>query len=135
MVILSLALFCCTGCVEEQPTNLSECINNSLTEPISRTDAVIVALADPEVVAMVENYSFHISVGTGSSPEARDEALKEFYSVRIDRYDLATHVQTTSLLVAVTFDGRVDHILWEPPPRGPVQPRENITADTVTAAP
>jgi len=129
LVPLSLLLLCSTGCVEEQPKNLSECINSSLTAPISRTDAVLVALSSPEVIERVENYSFRISVAEGSSPEAREEAFREFHLVQIDRYSLTTSEQTTSLLVTVTYDGRVGPILWVSPARGPyTKPPENMSA-------
>ena len=131
LVPLSLLLLCSAGCVEEQPANLSECISSSLTTPISRTDAVLVALSDPEIVEKVkdESYSFRISVAEGSSPEAREEAFQEYYLVRIDRYSLTTGEQAAGLLVTVTHDGRVGPILWVSPARGPyTKPPENISA-------
>jgi hypothetical protein len=128
-VILFLLLLCSAGCVEEQPKNLSECIGSSLTAPISRTDAVLVALSDREVTERVENYSFRISVAEGSSPEAREEAFQEYYLVRIDRYSLTTDEQAAGLLVTVTYDGRVGPILWVSPARGPyTRPPENVSA-------
>ena len=48
------------GCIEEQSMNLSEDVNNSPTDPISRTDAVIVALSHPDC-RTIENDSFQIS--------------------------------------------------------------------------
>jgi len=130
-VILSLLLLCSAGCVEEQPKNLSECIGSSLTAPISRTDAVLVALSDPEIVEKVkdESYSFRISVAEGSSPEAREEAFREYYLVRIDRYSLTTGEQAAGLLVTVTYDGRIGPTLWVSPARGPyTKPPENMSA-------
>jgi len=130
-VILFLLVLCSAGCVEEQPTNLSECVRSSLTAPISRTDAVLVALSDPEIVERVkgENYTFQISIAEGSSPEAREEAFREVHLVRIDRYSLTTGEQAAGLLVTVTYDGRVGPIHWMSPARGPyTKPPENISA-------
>ncbi len=130
-IILSLLFLCSAGCVAEQPKNLSECIASSLTAPISRTDAVLVALSDPEIVEKVrgENYSFRISVVEGSSPEAREEAFRDYYLVQIDRYSLTTGEQAAGLLVTVTYDGRIGPTLWVSPARGPyTQPPENVSA-------
>lgn len=116
IIILSFALFCCTGCVEERPMTLSECINNSLTEPISRPDAVIVALSHPGVAEAIENDSFQISVGTLNVPDIREQSLKKFYVVRIDRSNITTHEPLESLLVDVTYEGSVYKVRRMPPP-------------------
>jgi hypothetical protein len=131
LVPLSLLLVCSAGCVEEQPKNLSECIGASLTAPIPRTDAVLVARSDPDIVERVrgEDYKFRISVAEGSSPEAREEAFREVYLVQIDRYSLTTGEQAAGLLVTVTYDGHVGPTLWMPPARGPyTKPPENMSA-------
>lgn len=128
-VILFLLLLCSTGCVEEQPKNLSECIGSSLTAPISRTDAVLVALSDPEVVERVENYSFRISVKESSNPGACEEAFRDIYLVQIERYSPTTGEQAASLLVEVTYDGRIGSFFWMPSARGPyTKPPENMSA-------
>jgi hypothetical protein len=129
LVFLSIALLCGSGCVEEQPANLSECISQSLTKPISRSEAIIVALADPEVPPMLENYSFDISVCQSSSLAADRETTEQFHLVRITRYELITHKQVSYLLVYVTYDGRVDDIGWEPPLYGPPELLENLSAE------
>jgi len=129
LVILLLLLVCSAGCVEEQPKNLSECINASLTAPISRTDAVLVALSDPEVVERVEDYSFRISVKESSNPGAREEAFRDIYLVQIERYSSTTGEQAASLLVEVTHDGRIGSLFWMPSARGPyTKPPENMSA-------
>lgn len=116
LVILSCALFCCSGCVEEQPTNLSDCINNSLSTPISRTDAVIVALAHPGIAEEIENTSFNISVGTLSVPEVREGTRREFYVVRISRFNITTDEPLESIWIDVTHDGRVYKVRRMPSP-------------------
>lgn len=115
LIILSIILFCCTGCIEEQPTNLSKSINISLIEPISRTDAVIVALSHPGVAETIENDSFQISVGKLSVPDSREERLKEYYVVHIDRFNITTHEPLESLLIDVTYDGSVYKVRRLPP--------------------
>ena len=128
LVILLLLLVCSAGCVEEQPKNLSECIGSSLTAPISRTDAVLVALSSPEVVERVEDYSFQISVKESSNPGAREDAFRDIYLVQIERYFPTTGEQAASLLVEVTYDGRIGSLFWMPSARGPyTKPPENMS--------
>jgi hypothetical protein len=134
LVFLSVTLLCGSGCMEEQPVNLSECINRSLTKPISPSEAVIVALADPEVAGMLENYSVDISVEESTSLAADGETYERFHSVKITRYNLITHEQASYLLVDITYDGRVDGIGWEPPIHGPPWLMENLTAENTTVS-
>ena len=118
VVLLSILVFC-TGCVEERSMNTSECIDLSLTEPISRPDAVIIALSHPGVAETIENDSFQISVGKLSVPDAREEKLREYYVVRIERFDAAAYEPLGSLLVDVTYDGSVYKVRRMPPPESP----------------
>ncbi len=99
--------------------NTSECIDLSLTEPISRPDAVIIALSHPGVAETIENDSFQISVGKLSVPDAREEKLREYYVVRIERFDAAAYEPLGSLLVDVTYDGSVYKVRRMPPPESP----------------
>lgn len=116
MVILSVLLFCCTGCVEEQPVNQSRYINISLTEPISQEDAVLVALSYPEVAKTIENDSFRITVEKLTASDVREGMLKEYHMVYIDRFNSTTHEPLESLQVIVTYDGDVYKIWWSFPP-------------------
>lgn len=119
VAVLSVILLCCTGCIEEQSMNLSEDVNNSPTDPISRTDAVIVALSHPGVAETIENDSFQISVGELSVQDVREERFKEYYVVHIDRFDITTHEPLEGLLVDVTYDGSVYKVRRLPPPENP----------------
>jgi serine protease inhibitor len=116
MVILSVLLFCCAGCIEEQPVNQTDYINIPLTEPISQADAVIVALSYPEVAKTIENDSFQIAVGKLSVSDVREGRLKEFHMVYIDRSNSTTHEPLESLQVIVTYDGNVYKIWRSFPP-------------------
>jgi hypothetical protein len=116
MVILSVLLFCCTGCVEEQPANQSKYVNISLTEPISQADAVIVALSHPGVAKTIENDSFRITVGKFSASDVREGRLKEYHMVYIDRFNSTTHEPLEGLQVIVTYDGDVYKIWRSFPP-------------------
>jgi len=116
MVIISVLLFCCTGCVEEQPVNQSKYINISLTEPISQADAVIVALSYPEVAKTVENDSFRITVGKFTASDVREGRLKEYHMVYVDRFNSTTHEPLEGLQVIVTYDGDVYKIWRSFPP-------------------
>lgn len=108
MAILSVLFICCAGCVQEQPVNQSECTNNSLTEPISRADAVIIALSYPEVIKAIENASFKISVGTLSAPTyPQKDYPRELYVVYIERSNSSTDEQLETLAVDVTMDGQI----------------------------
>lgn len=115
--ILSILLICCAGCVQNQPANQSECTNNSLTEPISRTDAVIIALSHPGVPEAIENVPFQISVGTlRVSADPREDYPGEFYAVYIERANSSTDEQLETLAVDVTMDGQVFRVRKFPPP-------------------
>lgn len=117
IAILSVLLICCAGCVQEQPANPSECTNNSLTEPISRVDAVIIALSHPGVPEAIENVSFQISVGTLSAPTYPQEDYPgELYVVYIERFNSNTDEQLETLAVDVTMDGQVFRVRKFPPP-------------------
>lgn len=115
VVILSLTFLLCAGCVGERSENLSECINNSFTTPISRADAVIVALSHPGVAEAIEQYPFYISVDTAKYPDVPEEGFKEYYIVRIERYNTTSREQLESLLVDVTSEGYVYKVRRLPP--------------------
>lgn len=115
--ILSILLICCAGRVQDQPANQSECLNNSLTEPISRIDAVIIALSHPGVPEAIEHVSFQISVGTlRISADPREDYPGELYVVYIDRFNSSTDEQLETLAVDVTMDGQVYKIRTFSPP-------------------
>lgn len=111
VLILPVLLFCCMGCIEEQPVNQTGYINISLTEPISQADAVIVALSYPEVAKTVENDSFRITVGKFTASDVREGRLKEYHMVYVDRFNSTTHEPLESLQVIVTYDGNV-YKIW-----------------------
>ncbi|MDD3621817.1 MAG: hypothetical protein PHQ81_05385 [Methanofollis sp.] len=119
MIALLLVLFiCCAGCVQEQPMNPSEYGDNSSTESISRSDAVIIALSHPGVPEAIDNVSFQISVGelsvsTLSIPVP--DYPKEFYVVSIERSNISTDEPLETLLVDVTKDGRIYKVRRMPP--------------------
>lgn len=116
MVSLSALLFCCAGCIEEQPVNQTKCINISLTEPISQADAVIVALSHPEVAKTIESDSFRIAVGKFTASDVREGRLKEYHMVYIDRFNSTTREPLEGLQVIVTYDGDVYKIWRSFPP-------------------
>lgn len=98
--------------------NPSEYGDNSSTEPISRSDAVIIALSHPGVPEAIDNVSFQISVGelsvsTLSIPVP--DYPKEFYVVSIERSNISTDEPLETLLVDVTKDGRIYKIRRMPP--------------------